>query len=140
MPAAVHRRAADLPAFRIAPTDSNKLAIVADAADGVGFTAVLEVFEPGGGTPPNRHEAAHELFYVISGTGSASCDGATVQVGPGDSLLLHPGHDHALHNTGAVPLVCFTVMVPNEGFSELIRAGMPAPLNGAELRAIGATP
>jgi mannose-6-phosphate isomerase-like protein (cupin superfamily) len=140
MPSATHRRAAALPAFRISPKDSNKLAIVADAADGVGFTAVIEVFEPGGSTPPNRHEAAHELFYVISGTGRATCDGTTIEVGPGDSLLLHPGHDHTLENTGAVPLVCFTVMVPNEGFSELIRAGVPAALDRAELTAIGARP
>lgn len=134
-----HRRATDCAVFRIAAGDTNKMAVIADRAHGAPFTAVIEIFEPGGRTPPNRHEIAHELFYVISGTGRATCNGTSVEVGPGDSLLLAPGNDHALENIGPDKLVCFTVMVPDEGFSALIRGGIPMALDAADLEAIGAS-
>jgi mannose-6-phosphate isomerase-like protein (cupin superfamily) len=125
----IARRAADLQAFRISPTDSNYFACLLDPlADGVSFTLVVEIFEPGGKTPPNTHTIAEEAFFVLAGTGKALADGASRDIGPGDVLVLRPGTEHVVENTGPGKLYCLTIMTPNEGFAELIRAGTPVPL------------
>jgi mannose-6-phosphate isomerase-like protein (cupin superfamily) len=125
----IARRATELQAFRISPTDSNYFACLLDPlADGVSFTLVVEIFEPGGKTPPNTHAIAEEAFFVLAGTGKALADGASRDIGPGDVLVLRPGTEHVVENTGSGKLYCLTMMTPNEGFAELIRAGTPVHL------------
>ena len=125
----IARSAAELQAFRISPTDSNYFACLLDPlADGVSFTMVVEIFEPGGKTPPNTHTIAEEAFFVLAGTGKALADGTSRDIGPGDVLVLRPGTEHIVENTGPGKLYCLTMMTPNEGFAELIRAGTPVQL------------
>ncbi len=125
----VARRAGDLRAFRIAPTDSNYFACMLDPVeDGVSFTLVVEIFETGGKTPPNTHSIAEEVFFVMSGTGRAFVDGETCDVGPGDVFVVRPGTVHVVENTGPGKLYCLTMMTPNEGFAELIRNGTEVEL------------
>ena len=127
--AAIAKRAADLQAFRIAPTDSNYFACLLDPlADGVSFTLVVEIFEPGGRTPPNSHSIAEEAFFVLAGTGKATAGDDSREIGPGDVLVLRPGTEHVVENTGSGKLYCLTMMTPNEGFAELIRAGTKVAL------------
>ena len=92
------------------------------------LTLVVEIFEPGGKTPPNTHAVAEEVFFVLAGTGKAIADGAERDVGPGDTLVLRPGVEHVVENTGPGKLYCLTMMTPNEGFAELIRNGTPVEL------------
>lgn len=106
-------------------------------ADGVSFTLVVEIFEPGGKTPPNTHAVAEEAFFVLAGTGRAVADGVTRDIGPGDVLVLGPGTEHVVENTGAGKLYCLTMMTPNEGCAELIRAGTPVMLTEADRAIIG---
>jgi mannose-6-phosphate isomerase-like protein (cupin superfamily) len=120
--------------FKIAPGDTNRMALIADPIrDGVPFTAIVEIFDAGGKTPPNLHSEAYEMFYVLSGTGIAYCDGEAFPVAPGDSFVVQPGHEHIVENTGTGRLYCLTVMIPNEGFAELIREGTPTPLDASDL-------
>jgi mannose-6-phosphate isomerase-like protein (cupin superfamily) len=72
------------------------------------------------------------MFYVLSGRGRAYCDGKTYDVEKGDTLVLPPRMEHVVENTGPDRLYCLTVMVPNEGFAELIRAGSPQSLDAAD--------
>jgi len=66
----------DYQAFRISPRDSNKLAIIFDTATAhVSLTVCVEIFDVGGKTPPNRHQLAVEMFFILKGEGKASCDG-----------------------------------------------------------------
>src|SRR5713226_2328881 len=53
---------------------------------------------------------------------------------------LPPRMEHVVENTGPDRLYCLTVMVPNEGFAELIRAGSTQSLDAADQAAIIATP
>ncbi len=130
---AIAKRAAEVQAFRISPDDSNYFACLLDPlADGVSFTLVVEIFEPGGKTPPNTHAIAEEAFFVLAGIGRAVADGVTRGIGPGDVLVLRPGTEHVVENTGAGKLYCLTMMTPNEGFAELIRAGTPVMLTEAD--------
>lgn len=126
---AIARTASELQAFRISPADSNYFACMLDPlADGVSFTLVVEIFEPGGKTPPNTHTIAEEAFFVLAGTGKAIAAGISRDIGPGDALVLRPGTEHVVENTGTGKLYCLTIMTPNEGFAELIRAGTPVHL------------
>ncbi len=126
-------------AFRIAPTDTNYFAILFDhKKDAIENIFVVEIFTKGGATPPNEHAAAHEFFYVLHGEGVARCDGKTLPIKKGDSLLLRPGSEHVIQNTGSGKLYTLTVMTPNEGFAELIRSGQPVELDEDDRRVLGA--
>jgi mannose-6-phosphate isomerase-like protein (cupin superfamily) len=130
------RNVAECPAFRISAGDTNYFALLFDTrADGCDFVAVVEIFEPGGATPPNSHVAAHEMFFVLRGEGLAIADGTELALRQGDALMVRPGSSHVVRNTGPGKLYCLTVMVPDEAFGELIRAGAPVTLD-AEDRAV----
>jgi mannose-6-phosphate isomerase-like protein (cupin superfamily) len=127
--AMIGKRARDLRGFRISPNDTNYFACLLDPLeDGVSFTLVVEIFEPGGRTPPNTHGEAEECFFVLAGTGKAYANGAETAIGPGDCFVLRPGTEHVVVNDGDRKLYCLTLMTPNEGFAELIRNGTPVEL------------
>lgn len=127
------RRAADCRTARIKPADTNKFVMMVDPlADKAPFLSMVEIFDVGGKTPLHNHSAAHEMFYVLSGRGRAQCDGETWELARGDTLLLPPGKEHVVENTGPDKLYCLTVMVPNEGLAELIRDGAPMALDDAD--------
>ena len=118
-----------LQGFRISPDDTNYFACLLDPlADGVSFTLVVEIFEPGGKTPPNTHNVAEEAFFVLRGTGVAYADGQPTDLAPGSCIVLRPGTEHVVENTGSGKLYCLTFMTPNEGFAELIRSGTSVAL------------
>lgn len=136
MPAFTKRSAAEIEAFRIAPADSNYFVLLLDKqAGGTDAVCVVEIFTVGGRTPPNTHAAADEFFFVLHGEGVARCNGQETRVRKGDALLVAPGSEHVIENTGTGKLYTLTVMTPNEGFAELIRAGERVSLD-AEDRAV----
>lgn len=120
--------------FRIAPTDTNYFAILFDPANSpTNAIFVIEIFTVGGATPPNSHSDAHEFFYVLHGEGEAFSDGNSMPIAKGDALLLEPGSEHIVKNTGASKLYTLTVMVPNQAFSELIRSGDRVALDDEDI-------
>lgn len=128
----------DYQAYRISPNDSNRLAIVFDPASAnTSLTCCVEIFDVGGKTPPNRHQMAVEMFFVLKGEGVAMCDGKIVPIKAGDSLLVPPTGTHLIKNTGSTRLYTLTVMVPNEDFAELIRSGTPVALDEEDMAVLG---
>ncbi|GAA6622955.1 cupin domain-containing protein [Scytonema sp. NUACC26] len=128
----------DYQAYRISPSDSNRLAIVFDPASAnTSLTCCVEIFDVGGKTPPNRHQMAVEMFFVLKGEGVAMCDGKTVPIKAGDSLLVPPTGTHLIKNTGSSRLYTLTIMVPNEDFAELIRSGTPVALDEEDMSVLG---
>lgn len=124
----------DYQAYRISPHDSNRLAIVFDPQiANISLTFCVEIFDVGGKTPPNRHQLAVEMFFVLQGEGNAICDGKMVPIRAGDSILVPPTGIHEIHNTGSGRLYALCFMVPNEDFAELIRSGTPVELDGEDL-------
>jgi mannose-6-phosphate isomerase-like protein (cupin superfamily) len=121
-------------AYRISPDATNRLAIVFDPATvDSSITYCIEIFDVNGKTPPNQHNFAVETFFVLKGEGMAICDGKEVAICSGDALLVPPTAVHEVRNTGAERLYMLTVMVPNEGFIELIRSGVPVELDDEDL-------
>ena len=128
------RSISDVEVRRIAPTDTNYFALLFDPeADGISPVCVVEIFAVGGATPPNAHRYAHEFFYVLEGTGTARCGNLSQPIAKGDALMLRPGAEHVIENTGSGKLYTLTFMVPNEGFAELIRAGQSVALDEEDL-------
>jgi mannose-6-phosphate isomerase-like protein (cupin superfamily) len=120
----------DYQAYRISPQDTNRLAIVFDPViANMSLTYCVEIFDVGGKTPPNRHQLAVEMFFILKGEGLASCDGKVVPIRSGDSVLVPPNGIHVLENTGSERLYALCMMVPNEDFAELIRSGTPVELD-----------
>ncbi|NMG08254.1 cupin domain-containing protein [Brasilonema sp. UFV-L1] len=128
----------DYQAYRITPHDSNRLAIIFDTASAnTSLTCCVEIFDVGGKTPPNRHQWAVEMFFVLKGEGIASCDGKRVRIRAGDSLLVPPTGTHLIENIGYGRLYTLTIMVPNEDFAELIRSGTPVELDEEDMAVLG---
>ncbi len=128
----------DYQAFRISPGDTNRLAIVFDPVTAnSSLTVCIEIFDVGGKTPPNRHLFAVEMFFILKGQGQATCDGKTVTINAGDSLLVPPTSTHLIENTGTKRLYTLCIMVPNEDFVELIRSGTPVELDEEDMRVLG---
>jgi mannose-6-phosphate isomerase-like protein (cupin superfamily) len=124
----------DYQAYRISPADSNRLAIVFDPViANMSLTYCVEIFDAGGKTPPNRHQMAVEMFFVLKGEGLASCDGKTVKIQAGDSILVPPTGIHVIENIGIGRLYTLCIMVPNEDFAELIRSGTPVELDEEDM-------
>ena len=124
----------DYQAFRISPHDTNRLAIVFDSQTAnVSLTVCVEIFDVGGKTPPNRHQLAVEMFFVLKGEGKATCDGKTVTIRAGDSILVPATGTHEIENTGSDRLYALCIMVPNEDFAELIRSGQPVELDAEDM-------
>jgi mannose-6-phosphate isomerase-like protein (cupin superfamily) len=134
----VYKSPKDYQAFRISPGDSNRLAIVFDPTiANMSLTYCVEIFDVGGKTPPNRHQVAVEMFFVLKGEGLATCDGKTVAIRAGDSILVPPNGVHVVENTGPTRLYTLCIMVPNEDFAELIRSGTPVELDEEDLAVLG---
>lgn len=131
----------DYQAFRISPNDTNRLAIVFDPATAnISLTICVEIYDVGGRTPPNRHQFAVEMFFILKGEGQATCDGKTVPIGAGDSILVPPTGIHVIENTGSGRLYALCIMVPNENFAELIRSGTPVELDEEDIAVLRRLP
>lgn len=133
----VYKSPNDYQAYRISPNDTNRLALVFDpnTAD-VSLTYCVEIFDIGGKTPPNRHQWAAEMFFILKGEGRALCDGKEVVLHAGDSMMVPPQGTHVIENTGSTRLYVLCVMVPNEDFAELIRSGIPVSLDEEDLQVL----
>jgi mannose-6-phosphate isomerase-like protein (cupin superfamily) len=134
MKEAIARTPADYETFRIKPSDTNVMSLILDPIrDKMPFIAFVEIFDKNGATPPNTHEAAYEFFYVIEGEGVARIGGKEIPIKSGDSFVANPGHEHIVENTGEGKLYCLTLMIPNEGFAELVRSGGREALSSEDL-------
>ena len=61
-------------------------------------------FKPGSGIG-HHVQAEDEIYYVLSGTGTMTLDGKTVDITPGTAVLTRPGSSHSLKQTGSDDLV-----------------------------------
>ncbi len=142
--ATILRRAETYRAYKIKAEDTNYFACIvdpiADADRGIDFTAIVEIYQPGGRTPPNTHSKAQELFFVLKGKGKARCDGETRLIEPGDAIVVQPGTEHVIENVGPGKLYTLTVMIPNEEFAELIHRGIEVSLDDDDLSVLRRLP
>ena len=65
--------------------------------------------------PPHSHADNEECVYVLEGTLRYAVDGATRDLGPGDSMATPRGSVHAFSNPGAEVARALVVMTPDVG-------------------------
>lgn len=76
-------------------------------------TMVLGPGESTGGAD-NRHEAADQWLYVVSGSGAAIVEGREVALEPGVLLLIEASEAHEVRGGGDEPLRTLNVYAPPE--------------------------
>ncbi len=62
----------------------------------------------------HKHETSDDINYVLSGTGTAICDGQEEKLTPGTCHICKMGSEHSIINTGDGDLVLFTVVVERQ--------------------------
>jgi mannose-6-phosphate isomerase-like protein (cupin superfamily) len=126
--APVRRALQDLTAFRL-PNQTNRLALVFDPLthqQNPNLVFGIEMFEPGHRTTPHVHASAHEVFFVLAGQGEGFCDGRRFPLAAGDVAAFRPGSTHGIDNGGAGRMYCLELMLPDEAFAAMVRAGQPS--------------
>src|SRR5699024_4576745 len=65
----------------------------------------------GGSIGLHRHETSDDINYIISGSGTAICDGQEETLTAGTCDVCKKGLEHSIVNTGKEDLVMLTVVV-----------------------------
>jgi mannose-6-phosphate isomerase-like protein (cupin superfamily) len=73
---------------------------------------VIMTIPPGGEIGEEVHEDTDQILTFVSGTGEAVVAGETRKVVQGDLVAVPAGTRHNFLNTGANPLVLYTVYAP----------------------------
>lgn len=72
---------------------------------GVRLQSLAEAIVPTGArTLFHRHLRTEEIYHVIAGQGRMVLGEESIEVSPGDSILIPPGTPHCIETTGAEPL------------------------------------
>ena len=69
---------------------------------------------PGSSVGTHYHQTLEEIYYVMSGMGTAIVRGQTAQVGSGDAVVCRLGEDHGFHNAGPSDLELLVVGIALE--------------------------
>lgn len=136
MPAIV-RRAETYRAYKSRPDATSYFACIVDpvldAGAGSDFTAMVEIFQPGGRARMHGLAKAQEFFFVLKGKGRAHCDGEARLLEAGDSLVVQRGGNHVIENVGPGKLYTLTVMAANREFVEMINRSVEVPLDHEDI-------
>ena len=77
--------------------------------EGPGFKVKRITVHPGRRLSLQRHARREEHWVIVAGTGLATRDDETVELGPRDALDIPLGAVHRLENPGSEPLVMIEV-------------------------------
>mmetsp|Transcript_35857 Transcript_35857/g.90118 ORF Transcript_35857/g.90118 Transcript_35857/m.90118 type:complete len:484 (+) Transcript_35857:258-1709(+) len=128
------RRLTEVDTFQL-PNQTNLLALVFDplGESPQPFTFGIEVFQPGHETPPHKHDSAYEVFFILSGSGVAFCDGRRFEVNAGDTIVFPPTSVHGIDNGCGSKMYLLELMLPNDAFAEFVRKGQLTGLEDEDL-------
>jgi mannose-6-phosphate isomerase-like protein (cupin superfamily) len=83
---------------------------------------VIMTIPPGGEIGQETHQNTDQLLTFVSGTGEADVAGQVTAVAQGDLVAVPAGTQHNFRNTGANPLVLYTVYGPPEHAADTVHA------------------
>jgi mannose-6-phosphate isomerase-like protein (cupin superfamily) len=84
---------------------------------------------PGGETAAHLHPRAEELYFFTAGSGRMRLGDQERDVRSGDCVVIPPGTEHALVNTGSEPLVLLCCCAPAYSHDDTVLTGAPALRN-----------
>ncbi len=73
---------------------------------------VVMSIPPGGEIGMETHDSVEQTLFFLSGSGTAILNGERQKVRQGDVLVVTPGTDHNVMNTGTMPLKIYTIYAP----------------------------
>lgn len=119
-----------------------RVRILLPAAATGGAVSIFEDHnEPGAGPPLHVHHDADETFLIRAGRYRFHCDGAVLEGGPGDTVVVPRGAPHTFLNIGDGPGYFVCAMTPGgfEGFfAEVAEKRLVPPADMAAINAIAA--
>jgi mannose-6-phosphate isomerase-like protein (cupin superfamily) len=77
---------------------------------------------PGTVSKEHYHPNAEEVYYVVEGWGQIRIDGETNPIGPGDVVVILPGHLHKVWPCSKEDLVLLVTCVPAYALEEVVFA------------------
>jgi mannose-6-phosphate isomerase-like protein (cupin superfamily) len=80
----------------------------------------------GGETAAHYHREAEELYFFTAGRGRMRLGEVERDVAAGDCVVIPPGTEHALVNTGDAPLVLLCCCAPAYSHEDTVLTGAPA--------------
>ena len=83
---------------------------------------VIMTIPPGGEIGLETHEENDQILTFVSGVAEARVGGETRSVASGDLVIVPAGTEHNFVNTGANPLVLFTVYGPPDHADGVVHA------------------
>ncbi len=83
---------------------------------------VIMTIQPGGEIGLETHEENDQILIFVSGVAEARVGGETRSVASGDLVVVPAGTEHNFVNTGANPLVLFTVYGPPDHADGVVHA------------------
>lgn len=135
-------RPEDMHGFRFRQQDHCRLALLSAPGDGgcdgeelagAAPTVFLEVHDASDRVPFHAHHEAAELFFVLRGSALFHVGERTIAARGGDFVVVPPDLPHDLQNPGPGRLYLITVLSRDAGFAELLRHGIPTPLDAEDL-------
>jgi mannose-6-phosphate isomerase-like protein (cupin superfamily) len=101
---------------------------LAGADDGLRHLSIwCQSIDPGQASPPHRHDDCEEVVLIESGHGELHIGGTVHPFGPNSTLIIPPGVDHQIFNTGPEP-VCLTAVFSVTPVPTVFPDGEPVPL------------
>lgn len=93
----------------------SEIVIKATGADTAGsFFLAENVIAPGFPGPPlHRHDAMHDMFYILAGVLTVTLEADEREVGPGTFICVPPGVAHTFRNAGAEPVRFLNLSTPS---------------------------
>ena len=121
-------RPAEEPAYEA--TDSRRILTVLishDRCDAHGVLAGMSLLGPGQKSPYDVHPDIEEIFYVVSGRGTARIDDVIYPIGAGDVMYVQNGSYHQFIAAEDSPLHLFWAFGshPEEEFKEKFKKWKP---------------
>lgn len=83
---------------------------------------VIMTIPVGGEIGEETHDGVDQILSFVSGTGEAIVGGEKKEVAQGDLVVVPAGTRHNFRNTGANPLVLYTVYAPPEHADGVVHA------------------
>lgn len=96
---------------------------------GGAYAVIVSTTPPDGGAPPHVHELEDELFYVLEGTFTFTCDGESFVAEKGAVAVLPKGKPHAFKNTGTTTGRMMNTITPG-GFEQFFEEVDQLPKDG----------
>jgi mannose-6-phosphate isomerase-like protein (cupin superfamily) len=89
--------------------------------------SLAEATVPAGGeTAAHFHRVTEELYFFTAGRGLMRLGDEVRDVAAGDCVVIPPGAEHALVNTGDEPLVLLCCCAPAYAHDDTVLTGAPA--------------